>query len=84
MQAAGRFRMLVVNSAHPNSPASLAGLLSGDVITKVGPYDVVDAVDLERRFTFRLQPDGTGSGTGPDGVDHPRFRAWKESLRDDA
>ena len=47
-------------------------------------YMAIDAVDLERRFTFRLQPDGTGSGTGPDGVDHPRFRAWKESLRDDA
>ena len=47
-------------------------------------YMAIDADDLKRRFTFRLQPDGTGSGTGPDGVDHPRFRAWKESLRDDA
>lgn len=33
-------------------------------------------------FTFRLFPDGTGDGTGPDGRHHHRFRAWKESLRD--
>ena len=46
-------------------------------------YLAVDSRDLSRQHTFRLAPDGTGEGVGPDGVTHPRFRAWKESLRDD-
>jgi hypothetical protein len=46
-------------------------------------YAAVDAADLTRWFTFRLHPDGSGEGVGPDGVRHRRFRAWKESLRDD-
>lgn len=33
-------------------------------------------------FTFRLRPDGSGSGTGPSGASHERFRSWKEDLRD--
>jgi hypothetical protein len=45
-------------------------------------YLAVDSRDLARQHTFRLFPDGTGEGVGPDGVTHPRFRAWKESLRD--
>lgn len=40
------------------------------------------ADDLGERWTFRLHPDGTGSGEGPDGRVHERFRTWKESLRD--
>ena len=38
--------------------------------------------DLGRAFTFRLHPDGSGEGVGPDGVTAGRFRTWKESLRD--
>lgn len=45
-------------------------------------YMVLAADDLSQRYTFRLYPDGTGEGVGPDGVTHPRFRSWKESLRD--
>ncbi len=45
-------------------------------------YAAVDARDLDRIYTFRLFADGTGEGTGPDGTEHHRFRAWKESLRD--
>ena len=45
-------------------------------------YAAVDADDLTRVATFRLFPDGTGDGTGPDGSHHTRFRSWKESLRD--
>jgi hypothetical protein len=45
-------------------------------------YAAVDARDLDRAYTFRLFPDGTGDGTGPDGSHHTRFRTWKESLRD--
>lgn len=45
-------------------------------------YGAVHAGDSSRVFTFRLRPDGTGAGLGPDGVEHERFRAWKEALRD--
>jgi hypothetical protein len=38
--------------------------------------------DLGDAFTFRLHPDGSGSGTGPSGATHDRFRTWKEDLRD--
>ena len=44
----------------------------------------IDAADPGRRFTFRLFPDGSGEGAGPDGRVHTRFRTWKESLRDDS
>ena len=45
-------------------------------------YMAIKADDVSTFFTFRLFPDGTGEGQGPDGVTHTRFRAWKESLLD--
>lgn len=45
-------------------------------------YMALDAGDLARRCTFRVFPDKTGEGMGPDGVRHQRFRSWKEALRD--
>lgn len=45
-------------------------------------YLAVDADDLDRSFTFRLYPDGSGEGEGPSGTTHTRFRTWKEDLRD--
>ena len=45
-------------------------------------YCAVRSTDLEERWFFELDADGNGSGTGPDGVEHTRFRTWKESLRD--
>lgn len=45
-------------------------------------YVAVDSRDLSRVLTFRLHADGSGSGTGPSGVSHERFRTWKEDLRD--
>jgi hypothetical protein len=45
-------------------------------------YLALAADDLSQRCTYRLHPDGTGEGPGPDGTVHTRFRAWKESLRD--
>jgi hypothetical protein len=45
-------------------------------------YMALAADDLDDRHTFRLFPDGTGEGTGPDGVTYRRFREWKEALRD--
>ena len=43
-------------------------------------YVAIDRRDLARHHEFRLHADGTGSGTGPSGVEHDRFRAWKQDL----
>lgn len=40
----------------------------------------VDVGDTAVTYRFEQRPDGTGSGTGPDGTPHDRFRTWKESL----
>ena len=63
--------------------------IGGWLLWRAGPasrsdarYAAVDSKDLARVFTFRLFPDGTGEGVGPDGANHARFRAWKEALRD--
>lgn len=45
-------------------------------------YMALAAEDPSQRYVFRLFPDGTGEGVGPDGATHTRFRAWKEALRD--
>ena len=45
-------------------------------------YMAIASDDLSEQYTFRLFPDGTGTGTGPDGVEQNRFRTWKEALRD--
>jgi hypothetical protein len=45
-------------------------------------YLALRADDLQKTYAFRLFPDGSGEGLGPDGATHHRFRAWKESLRD--
>jgi NAD(P)-dependent dehydrogenase (short-subunit alcohol dehydrogenase family) len=45
-------------------------------------YMALSADDLSATWTFRVFPDGSGEGTGPDGVVHHRFRTWKEALRD--
>lgn len=53
----GATRMLLVEGAHPESPAALAGLRSGDVIIKAGHIEVTDGVDLERAFLHRTPGD---------------------------
>jgi hypothetical protein len=45
-------------------------------------YMALRADRLDEQYTFRLFPDGSGEGVGPDGIRHTRFREWKESLRD--
>ncbi|GAC1529877.1 MAG: hypothetical protein NVS3B12_03720 [Acidimicrobiales bacterium] len=45
-------------------------------------YLAVDADHLDNSWTFRLFADGTGSGVGPSGTTHTKFRAWKVDLRD--
>ncbi|MEN9504302.1 MAG: hypothetical protein RI958_228 [Actinomycetota bacterium] len=43
-------------------------------------YWAVDRDDLTSQCSFRLFPDDSGVGTGPNGRTHDRFRAWKEDL----
>jgi hypothetical protein len=45
-------------------------------------YLAIASDDLAEQWAFRLFPDGTGDGDGPDGTRHRRFRTWKEALRD--
>lgn len=42
-------------------------------------YLAVDAVDPSVSYRFELS-GRSGSGLGPDGVEHARSRTWKESL----
>jgi hypothetical protein len=55
---------------------------SGPATKAEAAYLAVWADDLERAWTYRLHPDGTGEGLGPSGANHGRFRTWKEDLRD--
>lgn len=55
---------------------------AGPAVDDNARYMALDAADLNRQFTFTLDPEGIGTGTGPDGVVHTRFRTWKEALRD--
>ena len=55
---------------------------AGPAVKADARYWVAHVDDLDRQFTFRLFPDGTGSGVGPSGTEHQRFRTWKEDLRD--
>ena len=63
--------------------------IGGWLLWRSGPATKADAAylalwheDLGRAHTFRLFPDGTGTGAGPGGTIHDRFRTWKEDLRD--
>ena len=63
--------------------------IGGWLLWRSGPATKADAAylalwheDLGRAHTFRLFPDGTGTGAGPSGTTHDRFRTWKEDLRD--
>lgn len=49
----GPIRMLMVDGYQSDSPAGIAGLRAGDILTKVGNVDVVDTADLERSLLHR-------------------------------
>ena len=55
---------------------------AGPAVKADARYMAVAADDLSQQYTYRLFPDGSGEGDGPDGTRHTRFRAWKEALRD--
>lgn len=45
-------------------------------------YWAAHADDLSAVHVFELDAEGGGSGVGPSGAIHTRFRTWKEDLRD--
>jgi hypothetical protein len=55
---------------------------AGPAVRADARYMALASDDLSEQYTYRLFPDGSGSGVGADGVVHTRFRTWKESLRD--
>ncbi len=55
---------------------------AGPAVDADARYWAADANDLSVQYEFALVADGTGSGRGPSGTVHDRFRAWKEDLRD--
>ena len=67
---------------------SLAAVEGAEVVVLAVPvanraaYLAIDAADLSTQWRFDLAPDGSGTGTGPSGAHHERFRTWKEDLRD--
>lgn len=55
---------------------------AGPAVDDNARYMALHTADLSKQFTFTLDAEGKGTGTGPDGVFYDRFRTWKESLRD--
>jgi hypothetical protein len=80
--------LLVLGGDLPGTPAAHYKRRIGDwLLWRAGPasggdarYWAVRPDSLDRPVTFRLWPDGSGDGTGPDGSRHTRFRTWKQSL----
>ena len=60
--------------------AVAAGAVAASLPAQRGDNVVVHADDPDRILTFRLHPDGSGSGVGPHGATHHRFRSWKQAL----
>ena len=43
-------------------------------------YLAISSEDLAVHFVFTLSADKNDHGIGPSGIEHTRFRAWKEDL----
>lgn len=70
-------------------PAMYKRRIHGWLLWRAGPargararYLAIDGDDLSNQCRFDLAPDGSGTGIGPSGAHHERFRTWKEDLRD--
>jgi hypothetical protein len=57
---------------------------AGPATKATARYWAARADDLADAWTFTLHADGSGTGIGPSGARHERFRTWKEDLRDSA
>lgn len=72
---------------HPE--AAYKRRIHGWLLWRAGPargararYLAIDPADPTSAHVFELRPDGSGTGSGPSGALHERFRTWKEDLRD--
>ena len=72
---------------HPE--AAFKRRIHGWLLWRAGPargaaarYLAVDPARPGSSYTYDLRPDGSGTGAGPSGETHDRFRTWKEDLRD--
>lgn len=68
-----------------DEPVEYKRRIGGFFLWRAGPpvgraiYLAIDVEDPDRFFRFDLH-GRAGSGRGPDGREHVRFRAWKEAL----
>jgi hypothetical protein len=82
--------LLAIGADLPDRPVAMYKRRIGSwLLWRAGPasrgearYWAGAADDLSTQWTFRLHADGSGSGRGPSGQTHERFRTWKEDLRD--
>jgi hypothetical protein len=80
--------LLVLGAHLPSEPEAEYKRRIGDwLLWRAGPavdaeavYLAVCRTDLSLQHRFDLFADGTGTGTGPSGVAHHRFREWKQDL----
>jgi hypothetical protein len=80
--------LLTLGSALPQAPeAEYKRRIGTYLLWRAGPAVEADALYwachfelLDQQYTFRLYRDGTGSGVGPSGQSHVRFREWKADL----
>ena len=80
--------LLSLGADLPNRPEGEYKRRIGDwLLWRAGPaaggdarYWACRADNVAVQHTFRLDPDGTGDGTGPSGRRHAKFRPWKEDL----
>jgi hypothetical protein len=57
---------------------------AGPAVDADARYLAIHTGDAQRQYEFTLDANGSGSGLGPDGVTHTRFRTWKEALLADS
>jgi len=82
--------LLALGDDLPGRPVAMyKRRIGGWLLWRAGPagrgearYWAGAAEALATQWTFRLHTDGSGSGVGPSGQQHERFRTWKEDLRD--
>lgn len=82
--------LLELGADLPGSPVAFYKRRIGSwLLWRAGPasrararYWAAHVDELGRELTFELHPEGGGVGTGPSGVRHDRFRAWKQDLLD--
>ena len=81
--------LLALGDDLPGSPdAQYKRRIGPWILWRAGPAQHADArywaahEETGAEYTLRLFADGTAQGVGPSGLEHARFRAWKEDLRD--